>query len=187
MSNLAIISGPSGSGKDAVIDKLVERGLPIERVITTVTRPMRPGESEGQPYHFTTPEKFQAMIANQELAEWAQVDNERYYGVTKTELSRVENLKDRIGIWKIEWKGVETIKKSRPEIKAILIAPPSIDVLVERSKKRGAQTQEEIQNRIVYSQEFLQHKYLYDYVVVNEENKLDQTVEQVIDIINKIS
>lgn len=184
-TNLIIISGPSGAGKDSVITGLIKRGLPIERVITTVTRPMRPGESDGNPYHFTTPENFADMAANNELAEWAQVDNNRQYGITKAELERVKNLKDKIGIWQIEWKGVQIVKKTMPDIPAILIEPPDIATLVQRSEERGAQTEQEIQDRVSYSREFLKHRDLYDYAVVNEEGKLKQTVDKVIEILKK--
>ena len=95
-TNLIIISGPSGSGKDAVINGLIERGLPIERVITTVTRPKRPGETDGQPYYFIDEPGFKKLIAKNSLAEWAQVDNGKYYGATKSELERIKALKDKI-------------------------------------------------------------------------------------------
>lgn len=184
-TNLVIISGPSGSGKDAVISGLVERGLPIERVITTVTRPKRPGESEGNPYYFVDEPAFKELIAKNALAEWAQVDNDKYYGVTKTELERVKALKDKIGIWKIEYKGVASAKRMIPDILAILIAPPNLEALAERSYERGQQTDSEIQDRLHYSQEFMKHKNLYNYVVVNEEGKLEQTIDKVIEILEQ--
>jgi len=184
-TNLIIISGPSGSGKDAIINGLIERGLPVERVVTTITRPKRPGETDGHPYYFIDEQTFKELIAKDELAEWAQVDNGKYYGVTKSELARVKALKDKIGIWKIEWKGVQAVKKTMPDVLAILIEPPSIDTLVERSAKRGAQTEQEIQDRISYSQEFLKHRDLYDYSVVNEEGKLEQTIDKVVEILKK--
>lgn len=185
-TNLIIISGPSGSGQDSVIQGLVKRGLPIERVITTVTRPARPGESEGKPYYFIAAEKFDELTKNNELAEWALVYGNKY-GVTKKELERVQNIKSKIGIWKMEWHGVVAAKKMIPDIPAIMIVPPSLETLVERSEKRAEQNQEEIEARLAFSREMLQHKDLYDYVVVNGEGKLEQTVNQVIDIINKIS
>lgn len=183
-TNLVIISGPSGSGKDAVIEGLIKRGLPIERVITTITRSPRPGETNGHPYYFIGEPEFKELIAKDELAEWAQVDNDKYYGVTKTELARVKALKNKIGIWKIEWKGVQTIKKTMPDVLAILIEPDSIDVLVKRLEKRGTQTEQEIQERINYSQEFLKHRDLYDFSIINEEGKLEQTIDKIVEILD---
>lgn len=185
-TNLIIISGPSGSGQDSVIQGLVARGLPIERVITTVTRPPRPGESAGKPYYFIAPEKFDELIKNNQLAEWALVYGNKY-GVTKQELERVKSLKDKIGVWKMEWHGVVAAKALYPDILAIMIAPPSLETLVERSEKRGEQNRHEIEDRLAFSREMLQHKDLYNYVVVNEEGKLEQTISQVIDIIKNKS
>ena len=94
-TNLIIISGPSGSGKDSVIEGMAKRGLPIERVITTVTRPKRTGESEGNPYYFVSDAVFRAMMQKGELAEWAEVDNGRLYGVANKELERVKNMREK--------------------------------------------------------------------------------------------
>lgn len=183
-TNLVIISGPSGSGQDSVIAGLAARGVPIEYIMTIVTRPMRPSESEGRPYHFVTAEKFDELVARDELAEWAVVYGNKY-GVAKQELKRVKSLKDRIGIWKMEWHGVKTAKSLYPDILAIMIVPPSLDALVERSKKRAEQNQQEIQARLTFSREMLEHKNLYDYEVVNTDGRLEQTIDQVIEILKK--
>lgn len=184
-TNLIIISGPSGSGQDSVIQGLIDRGLPIERVITTMARPMRAGESEGQPYYFVSPEKFDLMIKNNELIEWAEVyDSKR--GVTRQELERGLARPDKIAIWKMDWKGTAAAKKLFPEAIAILITAPSIKDLIERIKKRG-DSPASIQSRIAYTKEFLKHKNLYNYVVINEEGKLEQTIDEVIAILKKES
>lgn len=183
-TNLVIISGPSGSGQDSVIAGLIERGLPIEHVMTSVTRPMRPSESAGNPYNFISPEAFDELIANHELAEWAHVYGHKY-GVTKQELERVKNLKDKIGIWKIEWHGVKTAKSLYPDILAIMIVPPSLETLVERSEKRAEQNRHEIEERLAFSREMMEHKDLYDFAVVNEEEKLEQTIDKVIEILKQ--
>ena len=183
-TNLIIISGPSGSGQDSIIERLVSRGLPMVRVITTVTRPKRPHESQGQPYYFITAEQFDDLIKNDKLAEWALVYG-RKYGVTKRELERVQSRKDKIGIWKMEWHGVAAAKGLFPDILAILIVPPSLETLLERSTKRREQNQKEIEGRVAFSREMLEHKNLYDYEVVNEEGKLEQAVNKVVAILKK--
>ncbi len=124
------------------------------------------------------------MHSNQ-LAEWALVDNGRYAGVTKTELERVLAQKTKIGIWKIEYQGVRTAKRMMPDVLAILIEPPDMNALAKRSLKRGKQSESEIAERLAYSKEFLEHKNLYDYSAVNEEGRLDQTVDKVIEILKK--
>jgi len=184
-TNLVIISGPSGSGKDAVIEGLIKKRLPIERIISTTSRAMRKGESEGNPYYFIDKKTYQNLIDEDKLAEYKQVDNDEFYGVTKTEFERVKNSKDKIGIWKIDYKGVQDVKTYIPDIPAILIEPPDVETLVKRSRARGQQSETEIQERIEYSKEFLKHKDLYDYSVVNEEGKLNKTIDKVAKILKK--
>lgn len=183
-TNLVIISGPSGSGHDSVIEGLVKRGLPIERVITTVTRPPRTTESQGKPYYFVPAEEFERLITNDKMAEWATVYGNKY-GAAREELARVKSKGDKIGIWKMEWHGVAAAKKLFPDILAIMIVPPDIQTLIEHSEKRGQQGEEEIQTRLAFSKEMLEHKELYDYVVANEEGKLEATVDKVVDILKQ--
>ena len=181
-SKIFIISGPSGAGEDSVIEGL-RKHFKIERVITSTTRPMRPGESQGKPYYFLSREEFEKKIKNNELAEWAEEYNNNLYGVTKKELERVAN-SGRIGIWKIEYKGVMNVKEKFPEIKSIYIAPPSLEVLQERIRRRNPDVSEEyIRERMNYTQEWIKHENIYDYKVVNEEGKLEKTIEKVAEII----
>ena len=183
-SNIFIISGPSGSGQDSVADGL-KKYLNIERVVTSTTRSMRSGESQGNPYYFISQEEFEQKIKNDELAEYAQEYNDKFYGVTKDELERVAN-SGKIGIWRIEYKGVLTAKKKFPEIKSIYIAPPSLEILKQRILKRDPGTSEEyLEERMKYTKEIMAHAHIYDYQVVNEEGKLDETIEKVAEIIKE--
>lgn len=182
MSTIFIISGPSGVGEDSVIEGL-RKYFPIERVITTTTRQMRPGESQGAPYYFVSREEFEEKIKNDKVAEYAQEYNHNFYGVTKEELDRVAN-SEKIGIWKIEYKGVITAKKKFPEIKSIYIAAPSLEILRRRILKRDPSVNEKYLNeRMEYTQEWMRHEDIYNYKVVNEENKLEETVKKIAEII----
>ena len=181
-SKIFIISGPSGAGEDSVIEGL-KKYFPIERVTTTTTRSMRSGESQGNPYYFISREEFKTKIQNDELAEYAQEYNDNFYGVTKDELKRVAD-SGNIGIWKIEYKGVMTAKKKFPEIKSIFIAPPSLEILNKRIIKRDPNVSEEyLKERMDYTKEWMKHENIYDYKVVNEEGKLDETIAGVAEII----
>jgi len=183
-SNIFIISGPSGAGEDSVIEGL-KKYFQIERVITTTTRSMRAGESQGKPYYFISHEEFKKKIERDELAEYAQEYNDNFYGVAKDELDRVRN-SGNIGLWKIEYKGVITAKKKFPEIKSIYIAPPSLEVLRQRILKRDPDVSEEyLKERMDYTKEWMKYENVYTYKVVNEEGKLDETIEKVADIIRK--
>jgi guanylate kinase len=174
MENIIIISGPSGAGEDSVIDGL-EKELALERVITTTTRKPRSGESQGHPYYFTSREDFERRIAAGEFLEYAEEYNHQLYGVTKEELERV-NRSGRLGIWKIEYQGVESAKKLFPTMLAILITAP-LEVMEDRIRRRGNLSEEDIRERIAYTKTWLeQHTDAYDYHVENQEGKLDQTI-----------
>jgi len=180
MGKLFIISGPSGVGQDSVIEGL-KINLPLERVITTTTREMRPGESEKNPYYFVSKEEFLKRVENNDFFEYAQEYNGNYYGVTRQELQRVE-ANEKIGIWKMEYKGVITAKKLMPGIQAILINAP-LDILEKRIRGRSQVSEEFLAERMAYTKEWLKHKDIYDYEVENEEGKLEKTIKEVENII----
>lgn len=181
-NNIFIISGPSGAGEDSVIDGL-EKILPIERVIATTTRPKRPGETSGKPYYFISRRDFIKLIKEKKLFEYAEEYNNNYYGVTCDEINRVKT-SGRIGLWKIEYKGVITAKKLMPKIIAIFINAP-LETLEKRIRRRGDVTEKFIQERLSYTKEWLKHLDIYDYLVENEEGKLSQTIKRVAKIIKK--
>lgn len=184
MSKIFIVSGPSGAGEDSVIEGL-RKHFDIERVITTTSRGIRNGDSEGKPYYFISRKEFEEKISREELAEWAEQYNNNLYGVTKEELERVAS-SDRVGIWKIEYKGVTTVKKKFPKIKSIYIAPPSLDILRKRILRRDPDISPEyLEERIRYTEEWMKHEDIYDYKVVNEEGELDETITKVAEIIKK--
>lgn len=173
---LYLISGPSGAGEDSVIEGL--RGqLEFTRVITTVTRAMRPGESYGVPYYFISVDEFKRLIDNDAFVEWALVYGD-YRGCTKQEMQRVFEIGKPV-MWKVDWKGVATIKQKFPQAISILIAPPSIEALEARVARRGQDTPEIIAQRRTYTEEWLKRSDVYDHIIVNEEGKLDQTIAQV--------
>ena len=182
MNNLFIISGPSGAGEDSVIDGL-KKYFFIERVITTTTRTMRTGESQGNPYYFISQEKFQKDIDDNNFFEYAQEYNNNFYGVGKKEINRVIN-SGKTGIWKIEYKGVITAKKLFPKIIAIFLKA-SLKTLEKRIRSRGNITDKYVKERLDYTREWLKHKNIYDYEVINEQGKLNKTIEKIANIINK--
>lgn len=185
-NKLIIISGPSGAGEDSVIRGLIERGLLIERVITTLTRLMRPGEKQGSPYYFISADEFKKMLKEDKFVEWAMVYND-YRGCTYEELERVKQT-GKIGIWKIDYQGIKTVKEKLKGIVAIYIKPPSLEIAIKRIRKRKQDSEQEIQRRINFMQAWLnpENDKLYDYIVVNEENKLDETVDKVASIIEQV-
>ncbi len=179
---LVVISGPSGAGEDSVI-KGLEKLFPIEKVITTVTREMRPGDRQGDPYNFVSEEEYKRMLSAGEFFESAQHYNNNYYGTTNEEIERVRN-SGKIGMLKIDYQGVEEVKEKMPGIVTIFINAP-LDILEKRIRRRSVATDEYVAERMAYTKEWLKHIDLYDYKVENEEGKLDQTIEKVARIVKK--
>lgn len=182
INSLFIISGPSGAGEDSVIDGL-KKILPIDRVITSTTRPMRPGETSGNPYYFISRDDFIKLIEEKKLFEYAEEYNGNYYGVARNEINRVKT-SGKIGIWKIEYKGVITAKKLMPDITAIFINA-SLEILEKRIRSRSNVTEKFVQERLKYTKQWLKHLDIYDYIVENQEGKLNQTIANVAEIIKK--
>jgi len=182
MKNVFIISGPSGSGQDSLIQGL-KKIFSINVAVTSTTRSKREGESEGHPYYFLTKEAFETGIQEGKFLEYAKTYNEQYYGVTYEEMNRLQK-SEKIGIWKIDWRGVETAKRIFPSITAILITAP-LPVLEDRIRKRDNPSEEFIAERMEYTKEFLKHSYLYDYIIENEQGKLDQSIEKIRSVINE--
>lgn len=181
-NKLFLIYGPSGSGQDSVIEGL-EKLLPIERIITSTTRPMRNGESDGHPYHFISKETFEEDLRNGKFLEYAKHYGGEYYGVQKEEVERVRN-SEKVGIWKVDWQGVQNIKKIFPKVPAILITAP-IDTLEKRLRRRDPERSESsLQERMAYSKEYAQHLDLHDFVVENSDGKLSEAIQQTFDIVS---
>ena len=174
-SNLFIISGPSCAGEDSVIEGLRSH-MKIERVITTRTREMRPGESQGNPYYFITTEEFEAGIARGDYVEYTRQYDNKLSGVTRQELARVQALTDTIGIWKIEWQGVQKAKALFPGIPAILVAVHDLETLRRRMIKRDNPTPEFLADRMAYTEEWMKHTDIYDHIIWNDDGKLHESI-----------
>lgn len=181
--NLIIISGPSGSGQDSVIEGL-ENFFSIERVITVTTRSMRQGESIGHPYYFISKDEFKKKIKKQEFFEYAKHYNGNFYGVTRGEIKRVR-ASGKIGIWKIDYQGVIDVKKKIPNTPAILIIAP-LEILEQRIRHRDGATDKYIKDRMDYTKKWLKYTDIYDYIVENKDGHLDETILAVKAVIDKI-
>ncbi len=178
--HIIIISGPSGSGQDTVI-RALEKRFAIERVITTTSRSMRPTERQGDPYYFTDPDTFHARIEKGDFFEWAKQYNGQYYGVTKEEIDRVAN-SGKLGIWKLDYQGVEHAKELFPGIQAVLLTAP-LHELEARIRRRDNPTDAYVAERMAYTKESLAHAGDYDLVVDNRDGALDETVETISEFI----
>ena len=179
---LVVISGPSGVGKDAVVVALKERlNETLHFVITANTRERREEEVDGVDYLFVTKAEFEAMIANDELLEYAAVYDD-YKGVPKANVqAALDSGKDVL--MRLDVQGVETIKGLCPEAIAIFLATETEEELFERLKARKTETEATLNTRMetVYAE--FEKLDLFDYILHNKDHALEETVDMVLDII----
>ncbi len=181
--NIFVIYGPSGSGQDSVIEG-VEKFIDVERVITTVTRPMRPAESQGHPYYFISHDEFEKKIVQNKLLEYVEKYDGVYYGVTSEEVERVAESR-KVGIWKVDFAGARDLKTRFPELTVIYINAP-LEQIEERIRRRDNPTEEYIQTRLAHIREWLP-KSIYDYQIENQDGKLDEAITQATALIKRHS
>ena len=181
MGKLFILTGPSGVGKNAVLDRSLEMGYRYGKVTTYSTRPMRKGEAQGHPYHFVDHETMQRMIDQGEMLEWAKVHTDIYGNVRKDVEVALE--KQDIVILEIDPQGARTIREKIPEAKVVFLTPPSLEILEQRLKRRRSESDGTFGIRLNTAKTLLKDTSEWDYIVQNDENKLDETVKKVMNII----
>lgn len=181
MGTLFVVTGPSGAGKDSVIAKAREMGLEFGTITTTSTRAMRPGEAEGSPYYFLSREAFEEKIARGEMIEWAEVYG-FLYGSTREEIEQ-KLKKTPVVILKVDPQGARTFKKLIPETVTIFIQPPSFAFLEKRLVNRASDSPEVIAKRLDTAKIELQNLQDWDHIILNEEGKLEEAAQQLIDLV----
>jgi guanylate kinase len=172
-----VISGPSGVGKDAVLAGMKQGRRPLYHAVTATTRPKRPDERDGVSYHFLSRDGFEEMIAKGELLEWANVYG-NLYGVPKGEVRRA--LKQGMDvIVKVDVQGAATLKRLVPQAVFIFLAPPSFEELKGRLKQRETETASDLKLRLKLAEEEMKSLPMFDYVVINRQDRIDLTIAQV--------
>ncbi len=179
---LIVISGPSGVGKDTVLQRMKERGLPFHFVVTATTRPKRPAEVHGRDYWFVAKDEFARMIEADELIEYAIVYGD-YKGIPKQQV-REALASGKDVILRIDVQGAETIRKLAPEALLIFLTTETEEELVRRLETRKTETYEELKLRIATARKELQRIAAFDYVILNNDFHLDSTVDSIRAIID---
>lgn len=178
---LIVISGPSGVGKDTIIQRMKERSLPFQFVVTATTRPPRPNEVHGKDYFFYSHDEFAEMIEKGQLLEYAIVYND-YKGIPKAQVGDVlASGKDVV--MRLDVQGAATIRKLYPEALMIFLSPQDEAEMVNRLQERKTETPEGLKLRIATARQEMNHVKSFDYVVINRELHLDETVDTIISII----
>jgi guanylate kinase len=178
-----IISAPSGGGKDTVIDRLLSLVPDAVVYVTATSRKPRPGEIYGKHYYFYEPEKFREEIEAGNFLEWSMVHGD-FKGVRRDALADTLE-RHRVVVVKPEPQGMRKIKALLPEALTIFIMPPSVDSLRRRLTRRGTETPEQLDLRLRNAEIEMAAAPEYDYVVVNEDDKIDETVREIASIIEK--
>ncbi len=174
---LIVLSGPSGAGKDALLTRLRDIDYPLEYITTITTRSKRAEEKDNIDYHFVSPDKFQEMIENNELLEWANVYG-NWYGVPKKPVKKAL-ASGRNTIVKVDTQGAATIKKLLPEAVFVFLMPPSLEELNMRLTQRRTESPFDLARRIRTARQEIAKLPLFDYVIVSNRDEIDQAVAQV--------
>ena len=182
---VVVISGPSGVGKDTLLERMSEMGFDYHFTVTATTRAPRPGEICGVNHFFLTPDRFLEMVDNSELLEWARVFG-NFYGVPKEQV-RQALAKGTHVLIRVDVQGARRLRTIVPEAVFIFVAPPSTESLRVRLLERGVNSAEDMDTRLRAADVEIREASMFDHIVVNEDNKQDEAVVKVREIIRRES
>ena len=174
---LIVISGPSGVGKDSVLEEMKSRGLPFHFVITATTRSPRPEETDGADYFFLSQDEFARMIDEGELLEYAVVYQD-YKGIPKSQVRKALASGKNV-IMRIDVQGAETVRKLAKDALMIFLTPQNEEELINRLKNRNTEDNESLKLRIATTRQEYNKINLFDYIVVNKDEQLTVAVDMI--------
>ncbi len=172
---LTVISGPAGAGKDTTVDGLRQK-FGFGKIVTCTTREKRANEKEGKDYHFISKEEFKKKINQNFFLEWEKYLN-NFYGTPKNEV--LKNIKKGVDVLlRVDVRGAKSVKREIPEAVLVYLSAPSFKILGKRMKRRK-ELQKSIDQRLQVAAWEVEQFEGFDYLVVNEENKIEKTVKLV--------
>jgi guanylate kinase len=167
MTNIFIVSAPSGSGKSTLVNYLLANVPRLRFSVSYTTRAPRGAEKDGESYHFVTREAFEAMLANDEFLEWAQVFG-NYYGTHRGILEEARTHGQDL-VLDIDVQGARQLKEKIKDAVSVFILPPSRQVLEQRLRARSEDSDETIARRLGKAADEIRNYADYDYVLINRE------------------
>ena len=182
---IIVISGPSGVGKDAIVERIADFGDAFYFTVTATTRPPRPAEVHGVNHIFVSTQEFRAMIANGELLEWAETYG-NLYGTPKDQV-RTALINGQHVLLRVDVQGAMAVRQLVPDALLVFISAPDKDVLASRLRRRGVNDEGDIATRLEAADAESQFANRFDYDVVNKEGALSETVRQILEIIDRES
>lgn len=177
--NLLVLSGPSGVGKDTILDRVLGIVPDTKHSISATTRPMRPGETNGVDYFFCSREEFQKLIDDGKLLEWAEFAGYRYGTPKQWVEDQLHAGKDVV--LEIEVQGARQVAERFFSATLIFVMPPSIKVLEERLRSRATESDEKIQERLELARQEMAQRPWFHYEIVND--KIEPAVDSLVHII----
>ncbi len=176
MKTAILFSAPSGSGKTTIIKRLLDYFDCFEFSISATSRAPRDGERDGVDYYFLSPEDFDKKVREECFLEWEEVYAGTCYGTLKSEIERISG-KGKVVIFDVDVNGGINIKRYfGDDALAIFVMPPSIEVLEQRLRKRGTESEESITKRLGRSAKELNEASKFDVTIINDD--LDRAVEE---------
>lgn len=174
---LVVLSGPSGVGKDAALNRLRAMERPWHFAVTATTRPIRPGEQDGRDYLFLEAAEFARLRERDEFLECAEVYG-RWYGVPRSQV-RAGLHSGRDVIIKADVQGAATIRRLAPEALLIFLLPPSLDELRRRLQARMTESAADLELRLETARAELREVRHFDYRVINEDGQLERAAAEI--------
>ena len=178
---LFVLSGPSGVGKDAVLNKMKESSFPLTYIVTMTTRPRRQNETNGKDYTFVSKKEFQDLIDSDGLLEWANVYG-NMYGVPRRDVEVALSEGHDVMV-KVDIQGVDNIKRIKPDSVSIFLVPPSIEELTERLTNRKTESPESLALRIRTATGEMKRVTDFDYAVINRAGEIDKALADIQSVI----
>ena len=173
-----VLTGPSGVGKDVLINRLEEIGIPVERPATMTTRAPRPGEEEGVHHYFVTREQFRQNVAERQLLEHAEVYGNSYGVPRKSVRAALDTGRDVV--IRVDIQGAKTLHGLLPSALFICLTADGIDDLRARLLHRSTESTEDIERRISIAKAEIEEAGKFCAMVVNREGCLDDTVDEIL-------
>ena len=177
---LIILSGPSGSGKDTVLNALMQRRSDVRVSISMTTREPRGAEKDGIHYYFVSRTYFEKKIAEDRMLEYAEYAG-NLYGTPKDPVDEMLRAGNAVFL-EIEVQGAEKIRQRYPDVISIFLLPPSMATLEARLRGRNSEDEETLQHRLVIAREEIRRASEYDYIVMND--TVENAVTRIETIIN---
>ncbi len=179
---LVLFSGPSGVGKDTVLDIVLNKDKNLQKSISLTTRGIRENEVDGKDYYFISSDKFEDMISKGQVLEYAKYGS-NFYGTPKAPIDQWLG-EGKTVILKIEVQGASKIKELYPDSVSIFVLPPSMEELENRLRSRGTESEDDIKKRLDIAKGEVERSKDYDFLVINDD--LDIASDKVIAIVNNL-